>query len=464
MSNTIKVAIDGPSGAGKSTIAKAASAALGFVYVDTGALYRTVALNASLKNADFKNSEQVIASLEGLEVSLGFVDGAQHVYLNGEDVSDEIRTPEISMGASAVSAIPAVRKFLFNLQRDIADKNNCIMDGRDIGTVVLPDAQVKIFLTASPEIRAERRCKELLEKGIQTLVVPGNHDIDTHVAYRYEGEEAFPIASPTVKEFRNLYFPFGLEQSFQRMDGAFSYAYQAAEDLVVLAVDGNFSRYYEVGKEGLAFVEDVLKKAKHEGKKVLPFSHQSALLHNERFQTNYAMNDHDALSALYREYDVSLSLAGHWHIQHIQDGDGFDEILTSPLCLLENSYAILKYEDGAFSYSKKRLDMASYAKRHGLEDPIYLDFQQASYDFFEKIGKRGFSPENIPEGMEEEDYLAIWNAFLHFNRSYFIGEKVDLSLYQEEISLFEKYPNYLLCSYMSSILSEFENDDRVYPN
>lgn len=168
MSNTIKVAIDGPSGAGKSTIAKAASAALGFVYVDTGALYRTVALNASLKNADFKNSEQVIASLEGLDVSLGFVDGAQHVYLNGEDVSDKIRTPEISMGASAVSAIPAVRKFLFNLQRDIADKNNCIMDGRDIGTVVLPDAQVKIFLTASPEIRAERRCKELLEKGIQT--------------------------------------------------------------------------------------------------------------------------------------------------------------------------------------------------------------------------------------------------------------------------------------------------------
>ncbi|MBQ3431680.1 MAG: (d)CMP kinase [Clostridia bacterium] len=168
MSNTIKVAIDGPSGAGKSTIAKAASAALGFVYVDTGALYRTVALNAARKGAAFKNSEQVIASLSGLEVTLGFVDGAQHVYLNGEDVSGDIRTPEISMGASAVSAIPEVRKFLFNLQRDIAEKNNCIMDGRDIGTVVLPDAQVKIFLTASPEIRAERRCKELLEKGTKT--------------------------------------------------------------------------------------------------------------------------------------------------------------------------------------------------------------------------------------------------------------------------------------------------------
>lgn len=168
MANTIKVAIDGPSGAGKSTIAKAASAKLGFVYVDTGALYRTVALNAIRNGADTKKADEVIPTLEGLEVSLGFVDGVQHVYLNSEDVSDKIRTPEISMGASAASAIPEVRKFLFNLQRDIADKNNCIMDGRDIGTVVLPDAKVKIFLTASPEIRAERRYKELKEKGTET--------------------------------------------------------------------------------------------------------------------------------------------------------------------------------------------------------------------------------------------------------------------------------------------------------
>ena len=168
MANTIKVAIDGPSGAGKSTIAKAASAKLGFVYVDTGALYRTVALNAVRKGADTKNASEVIPTLEGLEVRLGFVDGVQHVYLNGEDVSDKIRTPEISMGASAASAIPEVRKFLFNLQREIADANNCIMDGRDIGTVVLPDAKVKIFLTASPEIRAQRRYKELIEKGTDT--------------------------------------------------------------------------------------------------------------------------------------------------------------------------------------------------------------------------------------------------------------------------------------------------------
>lgn len=168
MANTIKVAIDGPSGAGKSSIAKSASEALGFVYVDTGALYRTVALNAAQKGAAFDDKENVIASLDDLEVTLGFVNGTQHVYLNGTDVSDQIRTPEISMGASAVSAIAQVREFLFQLQRDLAEQNNCIMDGRDIGTVVLPDAQVKIFLTASPEIRAKRRLLQLEQKGIHT--------------------------------------------------------------------------------------------------------------------------------------------------------------------------------------------------------------------------------------------------------------------------------------------------------
>lgn len=168
MNKTINVAIDGPSGAGKSTIARAASKELGYVYVDTGALYRTVALNVLRGGISDKDVQGVIASLENLSVKLGFVEGTQHVYLNGEDVSDLIRTPEVSMAASTTSAIPEVRKFLFNLQREIAKENNCIMDGRDIGTVVLPDAQVKIFLTASPEKRAERRCKELLEKGIDT--------------------------------------------------------------------------------------------------------------------------------------------------------------------------------------------------------------------------------------------------------------------------------------------------------
>ena len=162
----INVAIDGPAGAGKSTVAKAAAKKLGFIYVDTGALYRTVGVNALRKGIDPKDAEEVKSTLDDIDVSLGFVDGSQHVFLNGEDVSEEIRLPASSMAASAVSAIPEVREFLLSLQRDIAKKNNCLMDGRDIGTVILPDAQYKFFFTASAEIRADRRCKELKEKGI----------------------------------------------------------------------------------------------------------------------------------------------------------------------------------------------------------------------------------------------------------------------------------------------------------
>lgn len=161
----INIAIDGPAGAGKSSVAKLVAKELGYIYVDTGALYRTVGLYSIRKGIDTKDAEAVTATLKDIEVKLGFVDGAQHVFLNGEDVSDAIRTPEASMGASNVSAIPAVRTFLFDLQRDIAKNNNCLMDGRDIGTVVLPNAQIKLFLTASPEARAERRYKELIEKG-----------------------------------------------------------------------------------------------------------------------------------------------------------------------------------------------------------------------------------------------------------------------------------------------------------
>lgn len=161
----INVAIDGPAGAGKSTVARGAAKELGYIYVDTGALYRTVAL-AATRNGVLESAEKTEQMLKDITVDLAFDDaGAQCVYLNGEDVSSLIRTPEISMAASNVSQIPAVRAFLLGLQRDIAAKNNVIMDGRDIATVVLPDAQVKIFLTASPECRAERRYKELLEKG-----------------------------------------------------------------------------------------------------------------------------------------------------------------------------------------------------------------------------------------------------------------------------------------------------------
>ncbi|MBE6795334.1 MAG: (d)CMP kinase [Ruminococcaceae bacterium] len=161
----VNIAIDGPAGAGKSTIAKSVSKELGFIYVDTGALYRTVGLNALRLGKDTKNAEEVVPTLEGLDVSLRFVNGEQRVFLGEEDVSTAIRQNEVSMAASNVSAIPRVREFLFDLQRDIAKKNNCIMDGRDIGTVVLPDAKIKIYLTASAEARADRRFKELTEKG-----------------------------------------------------------------------------------------------------------------------------------------------------------------------------------------------------------------------------------------------------------------------------------------------------------
>lgn len=160
----INVAIDGPAGAGKSTVAKGAAKELNYIYVDTGALYRTIALNA-LRLGIIDNEKSIVDSLGSLRVELKYIDGCQAVILNGEDVSDFIRTPEISMGASKVSAIPEVRAFLLETQREIARNNNVIMDGRDIATVVLPDAQVKIFLFASPECRAKRRYDELTEKG-----------------------------------------------------------------------------------------------------------------------------------------------------------------------------------------------------------------------------------------------------------------------------------------------------------
>lgn len=161
----INVAIDGPAGAGKSTVARAAAQKLGYIYVDTGALYRAVGVYCLRKDIETTDAEAVGAILGEITVELKFIDGVQHVFLNGDDVSTEIRLPEASMAASNVSAIPSVRAFLFDLQRDIAAKNNCIMDGRDIGTVVLPNAQVKIFLTADDTERAMRRYKELQEKG-----------------------------------------------------------------------------------------------------------------------------------------------------------------------------------------------------------------------------------------------------------------------------------------------------------
>ena len=163
----VNVAIDGPAGAGKSTVARAAAKELGYIYVDTGALYRAVGVCALRLGVATDDAAAVEGILGSVKVELKFTNGEQQVFLNGENVSSEIRTPEASMAASNVSAIPAVRAFLFDLQKNIAAENDCIMDGRDIGTVVLPDAQVKIFLTASPEIRARRRYDELTAKGQQ---------------------------------------------------------------------------------------------------------------------------------------------------------------------------------------------------------------------------------------------------------------------------------------------------------
>lgn len=165
MNHLKAIAIDGPAGAGKSTIARKVASELGFIYVDTGALYRTVALAVLKAEIPVSDTVKVIALLDKIQVELKFIDGEQRVFLNEEDVSSEIRSPEVSMNASKVSAIPEVRSFLFDLQQNIAKNNHVIMDGRDIGTVVLPHADLKIFLTATAEDRARRRYNQFLESG-----------------------------------------------------------------------------------------------------------------------------------------------------------------------------------------------------------------------------------------------------------------------------------------------------------
>ena len=169
----INVAIDGPVGAGKSTVARECAKRLGIIYVDTGALYRSCALFCIKNNVEISaGNETAISALlnDKLDLSIKIEDGTQHVMVNGEDVSELIRTPEISMAASTVSALPSVRAFLLEMQRSIAAKESVIMDGRDIGTVILPNADIKIFITAKPEIRAKRRYDELVSKGVEVTL------------------------------------------------------------------------------------------------------------------------------------------------------------------------------------------------------------------------------------------------------------------------------------------------------
>lgn len=165
----ISIAIDGPAGAGKSTLSRTVAKNLGYIYVDTGALYRTVGLKFIRLGYDTDLNCNIADVLKDTTADIRFVDGEQRVFLDGEDVSDLIRTPKASMMASAVSAKPEVREFLLNMQRKLAENNNVVMDGRDIGTVVLPNATVKIYLTASAEVRAMRRYKEMLEKGQEAV-------------------------------------------------------------------------------------------------------------------------------------------------------------------------------------------------------------------------------------------------------------------------------------------------------
>lgn len=202
----ISVAIDGPSGAGKSSLAKRLAADLGYVYVDTGAMYRAIGLYASRQGVDLHDADAVAALLPQIRLEIRLEQGTQHIYLNGEDVSEAIRAEAIGMAASAVSAHPAVRNFLLDTQRGLADDQNILMDGRDIGTVVLPHATVKIFLTASAEARAERRCKELREKGqpadLDTVLadIRQRDDQDTHraVAPLKQAEDAIRIDTSDI--------------------------------------------------------------------------------------------------------------------------------------------------------------------------------------------------------------------------------------------------------------------------
>lgn len=197
MERHYSVAIDGPSGAGKSTIARAAAQRFGFLYVDTGAIYRTVGLAVERRGIAYGDSAAVDALLGGLEIRLGHgEDGVQREFLGGEDVSGLIRTPEISRRASDVSAMPAVRAFLLDMQRSLGRSMSVIMDGRDIGTVVLPDADVKIFLTASAECRAERRFRELAAKGIDM----GFDEVLREIVARDEHDSSRAAAPLTVAE------------------------------------------------------------------------------------------------------------------------------------------------------------------------------------------------------------------------------------------------------------------------
>lgn len=193
--STITIAIDGPAGAGKSTVAKNISKALGIVYLDTGAMYRAVALKAIRSGIDTTDADRLGEMVKDIDIKVKYINNEQHIYLDGEDVSSLIRTPEVSIGASNVAVIPAVRIKLVEIQRKIAQESNVVMDGRDIGTYVLPNAKYKFFVTASIEERAHRRYMELKEKGADDVSL---EEVAKDIAYRDKNDSSRAFA-PLMK-------------------------------------------------------------------------------------------------------------------------------------------------------------------------------------------------------------------------------------------------------------------------
>lgn len=204
----IQIAIDGPSGAGKSTLSRAVAKRLGIVYVDTGALYRTVGYFARSRGISLEQIDAVVPLLPEVSVEVRYEDGVQNVYLNGENLGNRIRENEISKYASAVATLPTVRAFLLDTQKKIARENSVIMDGRDIGTVILPDAQVKIFMTASDEARARRRCAELAEKGMPASYETILADMKARDAQDRNRAVAPAVAAPDAVLFDNSELTF----------------------------------------------------------------------------------------------------------------------------------------------------------------------------------------------------------------------------------------------------------------
>ncbi len=194
--STVKIAIDGPAGAGKSTISKAIAETLDFIYIDTGAMYRTVALKAITNHIDTKDAQAVCSVLDDLNITIRYDKNGQVIFLNGKDVTKEIRTPDVSIGASDVAVIPEVRLKLVQLQRELASDNNVVMDGRDVGTYVLPDADIKIFLTASVDDRAKRRYEEMLEKGCEYSF----NEIKKDIEYRDQNDRNRAFAPLKIAE------------------------------------------------------------------------------------------------------------------------------------------------------------------------------------------------------------------------------------------------------------------------